>query len=287
MESIIKRYDRAIELAGVNGFIQDEAIANERAARYFIDKGMENIGGVYLNVARRGYEKWGARLKVSELNREFSYLLTKTPVKETVIPDDSQSLQPEVSEASTVTLDYKSIVSSLQSISTEIVLEDLLDRLIRIVMKYVVLDDAKKEGGFTLDPYILKSRSKSICCLPVIRQSSLTGVLYLENTIAAGAFTPNRVEVLQLLASQAAISLQNAMLVREIRKAEEQLRNVLDGIIVFGGLLEIDGTVILANRVALKTAGLTPEDVVGKPFEETGLVLTSPNLNSKKKGMLI
>ncbi len=76
----------------------------------------------------------------------------------------------------------------------------------------VVLNNACEEGKFTNDPYVRSKRPRSILCTPLIHQGKLSAVLYLENNLAAGTFTPNRLELLQILCSQAAISLENALL---------------------------------------------------------------------------
>ena len=76
----------------------------------------------------------------------------------------------------------------------------------------VIIDDAQRTHGFPDDPYFRDQLTRSIMCVPLIKQGELTGLLYLENTLAAGTFTPSRVALLELLASQAAISLDNARL---------------------------------------------------------------------------
>lgn len=76
----------------------------------------------------------------------------------------------------------------------------------------LVLRDATRDGQFTADPYVVATRPKSILCMPIIRNGRLSGVLYLENNLSEGAFTEERLEVLRVLASQAAISLENATL---------------------------------------------------------------------------
>jgi len=76
----------------------------------------------------------------------------------------------------------------------------------------LVLPDARNEGNFIQDEYVRINRSKSILCLPLLHQGNITGVIYLENNLAAGVFTADRLEVLNLLSSQAAISLENARL---------------------------------------------------------------------------
>jgi len=76
----------------------------------------------------------------------------------------------------------------------------------------VVLGDAGREGQFTQDPYILHHQPKSVLCTPLLNHGKLVGILYLENNLATGVFTPERLEVLNLLSSQAAISIENATL---------------------------------------------------------------------------
>jgi predicted ATPase/GAF domain-containing protein/HPt (histidine-containing phosphotransfer) domain-containing protein len=80
----------------------------------------------------------------------------------------------------------------------------------------VVLHDAAREGPFVGDPYIAKRAPRSILCVPLLRQGALTAVLWLENDLVAGAFTPARVELLGLLASQIAIAIENATLYSEL-----------------------------------------------------------------------
>jgi len=89
----------------------------------------------------------------------------------------------------------------------------------------VVLDDAAAEPGFGEDPYIRERQTRSILCLPLINQGKLNGVVYLENNLAPGAFAPARITVLKLLASQAAISLENATLHQTLRESERRFRD--------------------------------------------------------------
>jgi transcriptional regulator with GAF, ATPase, and Fis domain len=71
-----------------------------------------------------------------------------------------------------------------------------------------------------LDEYVRLRRSRSVLCLPIVKQKKLVGAFYLENNLTPGAFTPDRVAVLQLLASQAAISLENAALYTDRQRSE-------------------------------------------------------------------
>ena len=87
----------------------------------------------------------------------------------------------------------------------------------------VLLDDASTDNVYSTDEYVRKNRSKSVLCLPIVKQAQIVGALYLENNRTRGAFTPDRVTVLQLLASQAAISLENATLFSDLQRSETYL----------------------------------------------------------------
>ena len=84
----------------------------------------------------------------------------------------------------------------------------------------LILDDAAARGEFSSDPYVRAQRARSVLCLPLLKQSTLVGLLYLENPLAARAFTPARTAVLDLIASQAAIALENARLYADLQKAQ-------------------------------------------------------------------
>jgi GAF domain-containing protein len=91
----------------------------------------------------------------------------------------------------------------------------------------VVLGDAATEQRFADDEYIRRERPRSVLCLPILRQAEVVGLLYLENNALPGAFTPGHLTVLELLAAQAAISLDNASLLereQSARKAVEASR---------------------------------------------------------------
>ncbi|HBK22326.1 MAG TPA: serine/threonine-protein kinase PknK, partial [Planktothrix sp. UBA10369] len=91
----------------------------------------------------------------------------------------------------------------------------------------VVLMNATLEGQFTHDPYINTNQIKSILCTPIISQGKILGILYLENNLTAGAFTSERIEVLNLLSSQAAVSLENALLYASVEnKVQERTQQL-------------------------------------------------------------
>ena len=88
----------------------------------------------------------------------------------------------------------------------------------------MILEDASSQNLFSADPYLVQHRARSILCLPLVNQGNLIGVLYLENNLAPRVFGPARIAVLKLLASQAAMSLENTRLYRDLAKREQALR---------------------------------------------------------------
>ncbi|OZH56123.1 serine/threonine protein kinase, partial [Hydrocoleum sp. CS-953] len=91
----------------------------------------------------------------------------------------------------------------------------------------VVITNAFAEDRFTTDPYVAKIQLKSVLCTPIINGGKLIGVLYLENNLTTGAFTPERLEILRLLSSQAAVSLENAMLYGSVeQKIQERTQEL-------------------------------------------------------------
>src|SRR6185312_12812536 len=89
--------------------------------------------------------------------------------------------------------------------------------------KTLILDDASHPTPLCDEAYVRRRHPRSILCLPLMKQAKLTGLLYLENTLATHAFTPERVAVLELLAAQAAISLENALLYVDLQEIQLEL----------------------------------------------------------------
>ncbi len=285
-------YDSAIEEATRNRFINDLALIQERAGLFYLQQGRHLIAKSYLTEARLSYLKWGAVAKVQQMEKTYPDLLVrKTPslVKSSGSASTSTSKTlltrnltftttptSSSSQTGTTSLDFESVIKATQSISSQIVLADLLDNLLRTVLENagaekgalvferegrlwieawlkaeqdpkvrvessalerrgelcsaivryvfrtrasVVLGDAANEGGFVQDSYVLEHRPKSILCIPIQRQNRVVGVLYLENNQVTDAFTPDRIQVLDVLATQAAISIENAKLYDELSRA--------------------------------------------------------------------
>lgn len=92
----------------------------------------------------------------------------------------------------------------------------MIVRYVTRTKEWVLLDDVNSDPRFITDSYLQQAQVKSVLCLPLLDKGKISGVLYLENNIANNAFTPNRVEILQILSAEIAISLENARLYRQL-----------------------------------------------------------------------
>jgi predicted ATPase/signal transduction histidine kinase/CheY-like chemotaxis protein/tRNA A-37 threonylcarbamoyl transferase component Bud32 len=113
--------------------------------------------------------------------------------------------------------DEVTVLQSLAIEDTEAVPTNFIHYVVR-TQENVVLSDATEDGSFTQDAYIIKQRPKSVLAMPLLNQRKLTGILYLENKLTEGAFTPQRLEVLTLLSSQMAISIENSLLYNNLEQ---------------------------------------------------------------------
>ncbi|WP_437850568.1 AAA family ATPase [Sorangium sp. So ce363] len=146
----------------------------------------------------------------------------------------------------------------------------------------VLLDDAAGRHPFLEEEYFTRKKPRSVLCMPIVRQARLLGVLYLENRLVAGAFTPGRLTVLELLASQSAISLENAMLYadieqenaerrraeRELRESQATLQAIIDNSAAAIFLKDRDGRHLLANRGVSRALGRPLDQIIGKTSAE-------------------
>jgi predicted ATPase/signal transduction histidine kinase len=260
-------YEDAIRSARQHGFVQNEGIANELAARFYMARGLKKISDLYLRDARDCYVRWGADGKIRQLDRSHPYL--RSP---------ATPLAPSTTfDASVEQLDIGTMFKASQALSGEIVLGALIETLMRIAIEHagaergililfrnnepqiaaeavinrgkvevalqekivshqdlpesaldyvvrtrasLIMDDATASNLFADDDYVRLRRPKSVLCLPVIKQAKLVGALYLENNLTPNAFTRQRIAVLEFLASQAAISLENAYLYADLARSE-------------------------------------------------------------------
>jgi PAS domain S-box-containing protein len=135
----------------------------------------------------------------------------------------------------------------------------------------VILDDASAQPEFATDPYIRQQRARSILCLPLTNQAKLIGALYLENNLTTRAFTPSRIAVLKLIASQAAISLENTRLYRDLEEREAKIRRLVDANIIGIFLWELEGRILEANDAFLRIVGYDRDDLVSGRLRWTDL----------------
>jgi PAS domain S-box-containing protein len=135
----------------------------------------------------------------------------------------------------------------------------------------VVLDDGSRSNLFSEDGYLRGRQTKSILCLPLIKQGRLTGLLYLENTLTSYAFPPDRIAVLELLAAQAAISLENTHLYRDLAQREARIRRLVDADIIGIFIWDFDGHILEANDAFLRIVGYDRDDFVAGRVRWTDL----------------
>jgi len=282
-------YDCAIAGAKKNGHIQDEALAYELAAKFYLALGRKEIAQTYMTKAHYGYISWGAIAKVKDLESKYKELIIISRKESTLLR--SNLTRSSTTSSSTEILDQATIIKASQTLASEIVLENLLKKLLTIVLENagaqtgllilekegkwvieaeaiidsndvtilrsipinsinpdrevpwlsvsiinyvvhtqenVVLNNAAYEGQFTRDPYIVTVQPKSILCTPLLHQGKLSGILYLENNLTTGAFTPERVEVLKILSAQAAISIENSRLYAQLEDYSRTLEQKVE-----------------------------------------------------------
>ncbi|MBW4541579.1 MAG: AAA family ATPase [Myxacorys chilensis ATA2-1-KO14] len=138
----------------------------------------------------------------------------------------------------------------------------MANRLPESIVQYVIrtyepiiLNDAIREGNFINDPYIRHHQTQSVLCLPLLNQSKLVAVLYLENQLATGVFTPERSQLLNLLSTQAAIAIENAKLYSKLRASESQMAQFLEAIPVGIGIIDAAGRPCYANQRGIQLMG--------------------------------
>lgn len=164
-------------------------------------------------------------------------------------------------EAGLTVLPRMSDTADPKATPEEILLDDFPDApasIVRLVAEKrlpLIVEDAQFDARFAADPYVARARSRSILCAPITRQETLLGAIYLENNLIRGAFTPQRLEIVSLLAAQAAISLENARLYEEVRQAEAKYREVFENAQEGIFRTAVDGRVLLVNPAAIRMLG--------------------------------
>jgi len=302
-------YEQAIRLAAERGFLQDQALASELAARFYRLRGLEKVADTYLDEARDCYVPLGAPgAKVAQLDKSHppdpttGIIGRKTHHRDVCRavgsghchqdvgsrgrgdsprevnrdaddncgracrgrprPPDAPARRPipdrwrkrgAVATASGSVFSERPVTPSELPV---LVLEQVI-----LTKSRVILDDARGENAFAEDEYIGRKQARSLLCLPLLKQAELIGVLYLENSLASHVFTPGRIAVLKLLASQAAIALENARLYGDVAEREAKIRRLVDANIIGIFISSRKGEIIEANDAFLKMMGYDREDI--------------------------
>ncbi|AKG24625.1 trifunctional serine/threonine-protein kinase/ATP-binding protein/sensor histidine kinase [Calothrix sp. 336/3] len=288
----IAHYDMAITSAQAHRFIQDEALANELAAKFYLDWGKEKVAASYMQEAYYCYSRWGAKAKVADLETRYPNLLrpilqaaevsagswnTLMTISPLTASIHSSSHKSSSNTSINQAFDFAAILKASQALSSTIELDQLLHQLTQIILqnsggdrcalilpneagewqvqaiatledtqiytepltnnpnlpvkliqyvkntqKTVVINELKTDLP-VIDDYLMERQPKSVLCLPLLNQGQLIGILYLKNQFTIGAFTSDRVEVLNFLCTQAAISLENARLYQKAQEYAQQL----------------------------------------------------------------
>jgi PAS domain S-box-containing protein len=137
----------------------------------------------------------------------------------------------------------------------------------------VVLDDAAIVNPFSGDSYIAQRHARSVLCVPLTNQAKLIGVFYFENNLAPRVFASARIAVLKLLASQAAISIENSRLYRDLAERESRIRRMIDAAIIGIFSWHADGRVLDANGEFVRIIGHSREDLVSGRVRWTDFTL--------------
>jgi PAS domain S-box-containing protein len=308
-------YEAAIHSAREHGFVQNEGLAHEVAARFYAARGFDTFARAYLREARRCYLRWGASGKVRQLEQLHPHL------RDAPVPTSPTTTIGAPVER----LDVGTVLKAAQAVSGEIVLDELIKTLLRIAVEHagaergllillpgdepriaaeattgrgqvevmlrqtavspaelpesvlhtvirtresVILDDALAQNPFSVDEYLCQKQVRSVLCLPLVKQAKLIGALYLENNLASHVFTPARISILGVLASQAAISLENARLYNDLQEREARIRRLVDANIIGIVIWDFQGRIIETNQAFLDIVGYAREDLASLRWTE-------------------
>jgi PAS domain S-box-containing protein len=181
-----------------------------------------------------------------------------------ILPENDDYLIQAEAQASG---DKIQVVLYQDSITAVACPEALLRYVIR-THESVILDDALRPNPFSEDDYLRGRQARSILCLPLIKQARLTGLLYLENRLTSHAFTPDRVAALDLLAAQAAISLENTRLYSDLQEREAEVRRLVDSALDAVLIIDEQGCITEWNSRAESMFGWRREEAVGQRLSE-------------------
>ncbi len=317
-----EHFELAIRFAQENGYLNDLALANERTGEFYRSSGKPGLANYYLGNALKSYKRWGANNKVRHLQNQYPELseaeFSQAPQGKTFLYGDNSLL------------DIESVMEASQVLAGEIVLENLLKKLLQVALvsaganraslllntddrlnvaiststqedgnefqfesvpveksaaipisviqytartrKELALNNAVNEGIFTQDKYILRESPKSILCVPILSQSHLTGILYLENSHSTHAFTKNRVSLLKLLASQSGIAVENSKLYQQLNDSKNKYLSLYQN--AMEGIFEVNQSGNLTNINPAASA------LLGYDLTKASLTTKGPDISS-------
>ncbi|MEH2119174.1 ATP-binding sensor histidine kinase [Nostoc sp.] len=294
----IENYDRAIALAKEHEYLNEEALANELATKFYLEWGKERIAKDYLIEAYYAYSRWGAKAKITDLEQRYPQLLQVILQQQRLNfnPQETFAFRGTFSSTRTSStsstnisnvLDFTSVLKASQAISSSLEIDQLITTLTRIILENsgakksalilpqgdtwqvkaitfinhgsnshieiqtilnsqpldacqdipttiinyvkntqqtVVIDNLQTDIPGVIGEYMYRTKPQSVLCTPIINQGHLVGIIYLENKLTPGVFTSDRLSVINLLSSQAAISLENAQLYQQAGQALRDLQ---------------------------------------------------------------
>jgi len=160
-------YDESIRLARENGFVQNEAIANEAAAKYYLSRNQVTVATAYLREACQAYIRWGALAKVKHLEKSYPDLL----IKRRRFDDKSESLEENGKMHEFI--DLPAIVKASQSISGEMIQEKMVEKLLNLLIdntradKIFFIIDVDGQLNITAEGFTDKDPQVSLCFVPL------------------------------------------------------------------------------------------------------------------------
>jgi signal transduction histidine kinase len=254
-------------LAREQGIPQHIGLVGELAARFCFEQRLPTSGDSFARKAREAYLHWGAEGKVRHLDSHWPHLATAAPAEETLTDTSSTQIDALTVVKAQQALSEEIVLERLAHTLLRIAIENAgaqrgalllpqggklvvaavsdsapeepaateesrlpwtLISYVRRTLEYVLINDVSQPHPFSSDPWLESGKARSVLCLPLLRRDELSGVLYLENSLATNAFTPARGSLLGHLASQAAISIENARLYTDLQRAEAALRRAND-----------------------------------------------------------
>jgi len=271
-------YDKAIVGANTHEFIQEEGIAFETAANFYLLQNQSIIARTYLQNAYRAYHTWGATAKLRQMEERYAQFISQKVHAQSSTDAITTTTIVTTTNIKSGNLELNSIIKASQSLSGEVNFERLMKNMVMIVMenagaeyavfiknedekyliqakgrydgtnievmqsepiensnsiplnvvnyvirthKSIVLDNAISDETYS-DWYITKNNVKSVFCHPISHKNKLVAVLYLENNLSTHVFTSQRIETINILSSQIAVSIENALLYDNLEKKVEQ-----------------------------------------------------------------